>query len=550
MKKNSLPIQILIGIIFFTVVLVGTLAAISVLSYGNAQRSQFDRFANLLKAEQQNQRQLLNSALSRKVEALTDLMARSSLEPMTAFDTDVLENLINQAKSDGDIDNVIFLSSDGSLFAGIKETTENKNTINKEIADPDIGVVGSVEVTFDSSSVVSSTRDLQKRILSHLTEAEQAMAYTQRAVVNRIILFSVIGIILFCLLTYLRLNHIIIRPINRMVRLLEHIAKGDYIKRLSSEKYRELDDLSKWINTMAESSQQIVKNIKVTSDDLSTSSSSLATISSQLKSSVDNSSRNSKSVAESAEELSSNMNSVASATELLLDNINSAALSTEEMTTTIGNIAGHANSAIGMTNNAVERSAKTSEIIDELGKAADAIGKVVESISEISAQTNLLALNATIEAARAGDAGKGFAVVAKEIKDLATQTSEATVDIKNKVSRIQGSTSGAVVEVAGILDIIVEVNDIVSIIETEVAEQSAASHEITKNVQRAVQVVNEVSENITHSSKASSEIAVDISTVDLAASEISTSSTKVEDKAEALNHLAERLQQMMVHFKV
>ena len=73
--------------------------------------------------------------------------------------------------------------------------------------------------------------------------------------------------------------------------------------------------------------------------------------------------------------------------------------------------------------------------MDSLGEAAHGIGKVVETIIEISEQVNLLALNATIEAARDGDAGKGFAVVENEIKEMAKQTSEATLDIKLK-SRI------------------------------------------------------------------------------------------------------------------
>ncbi len=57
------------------------------------------------------------------------------------------------------------------------------------------------------------------------------------------------------------------------------------------------------------------------------------------------------------------------------------------------------------------------------------VSKAAQGIDGIAKQTNLLALNAAIEAARAGDAGQGFAVVADEVKQLAQQTSDATMDI-------------------------------------------------------------------------------------------------------------------------
>jgi methyl-accepting chemotaxis protein len=60
---------------------------------------------------------------------------------------------------------------------------------------------------------------------------------------------------------------------------------------------------------------------------------------------------------------------------------------------------------------------------------------VVSYIGDIASQTNLLALNATIEAARAGTAGRGFAVVAGEIKRLAANTREATVQARHMMDR-------------------------------------------------------------------------------------------------------------------
>ena len=64
---------------------------------------------------------------------------------------------------------------------------------------------------------------------------------------------------------------------------------------------------------------------------------------------------------------------------------------------------------------------------------------------EITEQSKLLALNATIEAARAGEQGRGFAVVATEIRSLADQSKQATVQVRKLLSSIQSATNSAVV---------------------------------------------------------------------------------------------------------
>lgn len=75
-------------------------------------------------------------------------------------------------------------------------------------------------------------------------------------------------------------------------------------------------------------------------------------------------------------------------------------------------------------------SGEVSVTMNNLTRQTGEVNEILQMIEGITTQTTLLALNASIEAARAGEAGKGFAVVADEIQKLASQTEEATSQIK------------------------------------------------------------------------------------------------------------------------
>jgi len=85
-----------------------------------------------------------------------------------------------------------------------------------------------------------------------------------------------------------------------------------------------------------------------------------------------------------------------------------------------------------------DRTSILREELKELEAEILRVGNVASQIDAIAKQTNLLALNATIEAARAGDAGKGFAVVAGEVKNLSSQTANATSEVSEVLSNLRG----------------------------------------------------------------------------------------------------------------
>jgi methyl-accepting chemotaxis protein len=120
------------------------------------------------------------------------------------------------------------------------------------------------------------------------------------------------------------------------------------------------------------------------------------------------------------------------------------AAGSEEMGVSIREIASNASDAAQVASQAVGVAEATNATVSKLGESSTEIGNVVKVITAIAEQTNLLALNATIEAARAGEMGKGFAVVAGEVKTLASQTSHATDDVRQRVHEIRTDIAGVV----------------------------------------------------------------------------------------------------------
>ena len=107
-----------------------------------------------------------------------------------------------------------------------------------------------------------------------------------------------------------------------------------------------------------------------------------------------------------------------------------------------------ARKAVGVFENVKAMISEGQKIVDdavitvqEIAEGGVNVSNYVAVIEEISFQTNLLALNAAVEAARAGASGKGCAIVAHEVRELATRTSQAALNIQGVMN-----TTNALIE--------------------------------------------------------------------------------------------------------
>jgi methyl-accepting chemotaxis protein len=365
--------------------------------------------------------------------------------------------------------------------------------------------------------IVTAVTESQANALSQ-TRSDSAMAIDEANAV--LIGTASAGIVFGALLAWL-IGRVISRPIVAMTGAMQKLAGGDGTAEIpAQDRGDEIGKMARAVEifkqSMAEAERLRHEQEQMKAHAESEKHAAMGRMAEAFESSVKGVvttvsstaaelQKTAQSMATTAEQTSLQSAAVATASEQASTSVQTVAAAAEELSASIAEIARQVAESAKIAGQAVTDAQHTNAQFEALAAAAQKIGDVVKLINDIAGQTNLLALNATIEAARAGDAGKGFAIVASEVKNLATQTAEATEDIAAQIKEIQGATGGAVQAIQAISQTIGRISEIATTIASAVEQQGAATKEIARNIQQASAGTAEVSSNIAGVTKAAAE---------------------------------------------
>lgn len=379
--------------------------------------------------------------------------------------------------------------------------------------------------------VVSERRLQQVEALSEDIEDEE------NNIISVLTMSGVVGTTI-ALLAAVFLPLLVTRPLSAISRRIEDISKGegDLTLRVDVKSRDELGQLAEHVNRFMARLQQLIGDVRNTTEDVSVSAEQVLQASTSSQKVADEQGSAISMVVAAVNELTAAIQEVAQNTNETAESARMANQTTDEGRTRI-------HRAIESVNNLSAHISQTARSMGQLQEDAKNVTSVIDVIRGIAEQTNLLALNAAIEAARAGEQGRGFAVVADEVRTLASRTQQSTEDIRDMLTRLQGGVKEAV-------EAMTSSSEITEGAVTAATEAGQSLEDIAHGVERITNMAIQIASAAEEQSSVTADIDKNMVEIHQLSSQTSDDAATTASASQRLTGLSSSLRELVVKFKV
>jgi|JI10StandDraft_1071094.scaffolds.fasta_scaffold02001_13 methyl-accepting chemotaxis protein len=452
----------------------------------------------------------------------------------------------------------------------IKINTEKLITIDETLNDviqKENKVAAKILFTRGLHPVTLEMVDKINRFLSIEESINQAESLRITSLNSKIFYFIILlNLFLLIITFYVSYCFIksIVNPIQLAIDTTRQISKGNLKQNISITRNDETGFLLRFIKAMQDSLREIIKSIRISSDESSKTAEEFLLVSSNFIVTA----KEQKSTAEVVTQLAGNviannnhlfrsLNQANSDLQSISGNMQLVNESTKKVNQMVLEFTTQSKKTMETAKLGEEKIYLSIEAMQEIKDGAAKIQSVVTLITEISNKINLLALNASIEAARAGDAGRGFAVVAEEVSKLAVSTAFSIKEIKQLVYNSSEKTDRGVIEVSHVASLFKEIiqrittlRNSTDLILTDLKEQSKSSSLVHKNISELSRFFKNIDETILKQQKVSQEMGERIAILRQSSEFISSGSAQIESKAKNLSRQSDFIKRNTEKFEL
>jgi methyl-accepting chemotaxis protein len=190
-----------------------------------------------------------------------------------------------------------------------------------------------------------------------------------------------------------------------------------------------------------------------------------------------------------------------------------------------------------------EQAEAVAENIVSLSEKTQAIGEIISTVNDVAEQSHLLALNAAIEAAAAGEHGRSFSVIASEVKNLADQSREATVQVRGILGDIQKGINSSVM-------LTEEAVKRVDSGKTQADVANRTIHTMSDSLQQSRQAFQQIVAGSNQQQIGFSQVAQAVRDIGQASQQTAASTQQLEKAAVNLTALSQQLQKAVERYRL